>query len=131
MAFSPENEFVRLCLEAEEIDRKTTDVRATEQAMIQILNLVKSHPKKRDVFVKLFTEVIEGRIQAPDYLIPFCMRELRFPEIKERALQNVNNLEQYPRMMNYISDIIHAFEDDVWINADLWPYYSKELNTRE
>ena len=125
-----EHQFVQLCQQADDLDWKTDDCRAVEPLMIAILALVKAHPAHRGLFVQLFSAVDNGAIPAPHYLVPFCMRELQFAELQDKLLQECaddQNTERFRRRMNYISNVMHAFDDAVWEQADFWPYYAHEL----
>lgn len=107
------------------------DSREVEPIMIDILNLVKTNPDSRALFINLFIEVADGKYDAPPFLLPFCMRELRFIEIKDHLIQQLNDKQNTPyiaRKMNLISDVMHAFDDEVWKDADFWPYYAREMN---
>jgi hypothetical protein len=128
-----EQEFTGLCKRAYELDFETDNIQDIEPVLISILELIKIHPHDRDLFVKLFIDVFEGRIPSPDYLLPFCMRELKYAEIKAWIFEQMNedcSSERFVRRMNYVSHIIHAFDDDIWEDAEMWPYYAYELEDR-
>jgi hypothetical protein len=129
MTMDIEQQFVELCRQAYKLDLATDDERDVELIMVEILRLVKSHPEHRDVFVKLFSQVAENTILAPEYLLPFCMRDLQFLEIREKLWQEWNgdrNTARFARRMTFISDVLHAFDDTIWEDADIWSYYAHE-----
>jgi hypothetical protein len=73
--------------------------------MIAILELVKAHPGPYSHWVYLFSAVDDGTIAAPDYLVPFCMRELKFVELRDKLVQECagdQNTARFRRRMNYI-----------------------------
>jgi hypothetical protein len=122
--------FEGLCREAHARDLTTLDCTEVEPLLVEILKLVKARPEERQTFVELFLAVDAGTIDAPMYLIPFCMRELKFPEIRERLYnecEHEQGTERFVRRMNYISDVFHAYDDPVWEDAVMWPYYAFEL----
>ncbi|HYF62238.1 MAG TPA: hypothetical protein VD886_05445 [Herpetosiphonaceae bacterium] len=98
--------------------------------MVDLLKLVRSNPDQRDLFIRLFTEIYHGIHQVPEYLMAFCMRELRYAEIRSLYVNECagdQNTAQFRRRMNHISHVMHAFDDEVWEDADMWSYYAHEL----
>src|SRR5207237_435649 len=70
------------------------------------------------------------RRHAPWPLAGFCMRRLRFPEIKElihRDADEHKGTAYYADRMNYWSSVMHAYYDAVWEDARMWAYYAHEL----
>lgn len=129
-----EHQFVHLCQQADDLDWKTDDCHDVEPLMIAILDLIKAHPAHRSLFVQLFSAVDDGVIPAPVYLVPFCMRELQFAELRDKLVQECagdQTTERFRRRMNYISDVMHAFDDAVWEEATFWPYYAHEVPNDE
>jgi hypothetical protein len=107
------------------------DCRPMELPLVQLLELVRSHPEKRGYFVDEFIRIAIGELDAPPELIPFCMRELRYPEVLQavrymyEALQAEN---QHARYMSYCSHVTKAYSDFVWEEGSMWDYYrAKEL----
>jgi hypothetical protein len=126
--------FIQLCQQAYDLDWKTEDCRDVEPLMIAILELVKAHPTQHHHFVQLFSAVDDGTIAAPDYLVAFCMRDLKFAELRDKLVQECaadQNTAHFRRRMNYISHVMHAFDDVIWEQADFWPYYAHELPNDE
>ena len=123
-------QFIDLCQQAYELDLATLNVTEVEPILVALLHLVKRHPEQRPLFVELFSLVADGEIQAPEYLLPFCMRELRFPEIRAKVQAELNGDRHTPRFarrMNFWWHVIHAFDDAMWEDAVFWPYYAHEL----
>ncbi len=126
-----EARFWELCDEALRLDEvHWSDCRGHEPPMVEIIELVERHPEYRDVFVRCFSEIVLWRRRVPWSLAAFCMRRLRFPEIRELLHRDADahkGTAYYADRMNYWSTIMHAYHDAVWEEADMWPYYSHEL----
>lgn len=128
-----ETEFEQLRLAAISADEASLgDCRALEPSLLGMLRLVLANPELRGFFVNRFSEIAVGKIPAPPELVPFCMRELRFPEVAQAVRAHFDALYaagEHARYMNYCSHVIKAYEDFVWEDAEMWDYYSsKELN---
>src|SRR5438034_39756 len=103
--------FKALCHQADEIDRATLDIHDIEPVLIALLNLVQAYPDQRPRFVELFLAVADGAIETPPELLPFCMRTLRYPEIKAHFLAECagdQTTERFRRRMNFISQVMHT-----------------------
>lgn len=82
------DEFLDLCREV----RLTADYLplASERAphYQQVLDHIVAHPEKREAIADVFVRSLRG-MEAPSpasiYMIRFCMRTLKWPEIKEAA----------------------------------------------
>jgi hypothetical protein len=133
-----EARFWELCDEATRLEKANWDAsrldegvasdgRSYERPMVEIIELVERHPEHRDLFVRCFSEIVLWRRHAPFPLAGFCMRALRFPEIKElihRDADEHKDTAYYADRMNYWSSIMHAYLDFVWEDASHWAYYS-------
>jgi len=127
MTTSLEHRFLELCHTAYVLDLPGESWRASEPPMVALLMLIRQHPEERALFIRLFAEVDAGLHPAPYHLLAFCMHELRYPEIKEKILSNMRAREDtawYRRRMNYVSMIMHAY-DDSWESATMWAYYAQ------
>jgi hypothetical protein len=102
-----------------------------EPCYVEILRLFRANTNHRDLFVGWFIDLAVGTREGPHDLVPFCMRELRLPEVREAVLRHYEALEAqrlHPRYMNYMSKVNHAYDDAVWELADMYPYFgSREL----
>ncbi len=124
-----EARFWELCDEAARLEEVDGDCLNYERPMVEIIELVERHPGHRDLFVRCFSEIVLWRRRAPWTLAGFCMRRLRFPEIKElihRDADEHQDTAYYAGHMNYWSNIMHAYNDVVWEDADMWAYYAHE-----
>jgi hypothetical protein len=127
MTASLEHSFLELCHTAYVLDLPGGSWRDSEAPMVALLMLIRQHPEERALFVRLFIDIDAGLHPAPYHLLAFCMHELRYPEIKEKILRDMEGKENsawYRRRMNYVSMIMHAYDDD-WADADMWAYYEK------
>jgi hypothetical protein len=123
-------EFHRLCQQAEEIDRGTLNAPDMEPTFIELLTLVHNHPNHREQFVQLFLDVAQWRIQAPPFLIEFCMRELRYPEVLASLEQEFHIGYQAPgfaRRFNFIHGVLDVY-NETWRDEDMWPYFTNKQN---
>ena len=105
------------------------DCRALEPSLVAILQLVQERPEARLFFVEKFVEIAVGRLEAPTELVPFCMRELRFPEVRQAVAKHFDELhaiQRHARYMNFCSDVMKAYDDFVWEDADLWDYFRRK-----
>jgi hypothetical protein len=126
-------QFIQLCRNAYEADLRTYNCHDIEPLLVEIINFVKEHTGYHNLFVELFLQADKKAFQSPPDLLPFTMRELRFDEVYQVALQELKEgykNSTFARRMNHLSDIVHAFEDEVWEHADMWPYYSHELKPK-
>jgi len=119
-------EFIKLCRISYDIDMKTENVLEVEPTMIDLIRLVKGYSEHRGLFIELFKHTFDSDIESPVYLFPFCMRELKFEEVKVYIIawsEITYGTELFRKNMNFISDILHAFDDQVWEGDDFWTYY--------
>ena len=126
--------FQKLCDHRESADSVEAEVRACEQAMVKIIDLVEKHPEHRSTFVRCFCDLVLWKRKSPFLLVPFCMRRLRFPEIQDLILRDAaehKGTEYYASHMNLWSTINHAYSDEVWENATSFQYYANEVMHRK
>ncbi|MDF2396022.1 hypothetical protein GWQ44_10780 [Pseudomonas sp. 3MA1] len=111
--------FDQLCALAALSYDETGDTRF-ESRLLDILNLVKSYPQARDLFVEKFKIMLSSRV-TPLEVVEFCMRELQWEEVKCFALAlyqpSINPRSQA------LAGLISAYEE-VWPDEDLYRYYS-------
>jgi hypothetical protein len=121
--------FRKLCQQAWDADEHTLHAPDVEPILVTVLQLVNNHPEERTVFVQLFLEVADGQIQTPWYLLPFCMFELRYPEIYEHLKQEYAEGYANPRFARRFGDIRQML--DLYEGTDehfqsMWPYYNRQ-----
>ncbi|UUZ49600.1 hypothetical protein LP420_04895 [Massilia sp. B-10] len=130
MSISAQFEGFRLAsIEADE--ESFGDCRALEPFLLGMLQLVLAHPEHKEFFAQQFILMATGEVPSPAELLPFCMRELKFPEVLYAVRQHFQALHaqnKHARYMNYCSHVVKSYEDFIWEDADMWDYYrSKEL----
>ncbi|MEW8661601.1 MAG: hypothetical protein AB2557_04045 [Candidatus Thiodiazotropha sp.] len=123
-----EAKFWELCKIANDEDRKNQGMtREFEGTLLDVLNLVKHNPEHEDVLKQCFIESwINENKKATHWIVLFCMRELRYPEVQEAI--NLNFVERggpegAPREMNFISDLNYVYKDSPWEDIDLFKYH--------
>lgn len=114
------DQFDVLCRKAEAAYGEELDV-SYETTLLNILKFVKQHPESNIEFVKKFKEILLSN-KGPFEAVSFCMRELRWPEIKEFVVQQMN-LSEDPRS-EALRTIVTAYDED-WPDADLYEYFSR------
>jgi hypothetical protein len=90
---------------------------------LQILDLIYKFPDRRSQFVDEFIAVWKHPDYAPHELIAFCMRHLRWEELKrffEQEMATVMGMEDH-RAIPCIRTILEAYEDD-WTYPEEEPY---------
>jgi len=112
-------------------DEHFGDVSHMQPWLVKILDLVRNHPAEQNFFKDRFVRMASGDLQSPPELVPFCMRELRWPEVL-RAVRATYDLlhstNSHARYINYCSHVTRAYTDFVWEEAGMWDYYrAKEL----
>lgn len=127
-------QFIELCRQAYEQDLQTYDCRDIEPLLVQIIQIVKENPQFHNLFVELFLQADKNMFPSPPDLLPFTMRELRFKEIfdaVEQELREGYKNPQFPRRINHLSHLYNAFKDEVWEDAEVWPYYAHETKRKD
>jgi hypothetical protein len=126
-----ESRYRKLCDDSISPDEVQQEARASERAMVEIIDLVEKHPEQRPSFVRFFSDLALWKRPAPFLLVPFCMRYLRFPEIPELLAGDAKKqagTAYYASHMNYWSAISHAYRDEVWENALCFDFYRHEVS---
>lgn len=95
-----------------------------ESSLIDILNFVKSHPEAKDEFVEKFKEIVNESKSKPFEAVSFCMRELRWPEIRSYIESEINSS---PGRHELLVSALAAYDDE-WSDHDLYKYYSSGGN---
>src|SRR5215469_15539455 len=129
---SVEDEFEQLRLAVIRADDEHLgDIRPMEPPLVKILDLVQNHPAKQKFFEEQFVRMATWDLLSPPELVPFCMRELRWPEVLRAVRERFDLLRStnsHARYMNYCSQVTRAYTDFVWEDEGMWDYYrAKEL----
>jgi hypothetical protein len=126
-----ESHYRKLCDNNASADEVEFEARASERAMVEIIDLVEKNPAHRPAFVRCFSDLVLWKRNAPFLLVAFCMRRLRFPEIAEliaRDAEQHAGTSYYASHMNYWSAITHAYIDKVWESAMCFDFYKNEVS---
>ena len=130
MSISAQFEEFRLAsIEADE--KYFGDCRALEPSLFGMLQLVLAHPEHKEFFVQQFISMATGEASSPAELVPYCMRELKFPAVLYAVRHHLQALQAQNRhalYMNYCSHVVKSYDDFIWEDAEMWDYYrAKEL----
>jgi hypothetical protein len=114
------------CAASQRLDMHGTSI---EPALLDVLNWLKGHPQCRKEFVEVLLSTISDqadRLDVPWELLPFCMRELRWPEIQAgltRALDEAVQRNDW-RAIPIFTSGLEAYEPE-WSDAALFDYYRR------
>lgn len=114
-----------MCESVERLDLQGCPI---EPALVEVLEFVKSHPSCKQELVSVFAAMVVrggGALAVPWELLPFCMHELRWAEVREVVRTALDDAirEQDWRAIPIYSHYMDSFDDD-WDDADLFQYYS-------
>jgi hypothetical protein len=118
-------EFWRLVEEATRADDELLDTRLIEPHLIRVLKFVESRPAERALFVQHFVALATAQRHATPYLVPFCMRTLRYPEVLsavDAAIAAGRDAFRDCRKWPWLSDVRNAYSEP-WRDAALFPFY--------
>jgi hypothetical protein len=118
-----EREFWRLCEIVNSADTVEAGVPDLEPLLLEILSLVTANPHQRDVLVMCFSALVDGSCTYTDWIVLFCMRDLRWPEVQATAKRRFELAGCPPRLMNWISHINWAYDDSPWEDAVFFLYF--------
>ena len=118
------SKFWTLCDRVDAADTAESSVPNLEPFLLELLAFIKAHPDHRQLFRRQFESLVDGSSSKSRWIVLFCMRELRWPEIQEAANRRFVNAggERAPRLMNWISDINWAYADEPCDKADFFRY---------
>jgi hypothetical protein len=115
------DEFNRLVRETHDADMREEPI---EPHLVRVLTAIKSHPECRTEYGAAFKALIESRASLPWELVPFCMHELRWDDVKaviEERYAEARKQDDW-RAIPVYSKYLDAFNDD-WESADLFQYF--------
>ncbi|QEY74481.1 hypothetical protein [Pseudomonas denitrificans (nom. rej.)] len=92
-----------------------------ESVLVEMLNFIKDNLEYRSIFVNKFEEILMSK-NTPIECVAFCMRELKWDEIRKFAVDGFD-MKIDPRSAAYIS-LLSAYEDS-WQDEDLYFYYGR------
>jgi hypothetical protein len=89
-----------------------------EPHLLRILELVRAAaPHSRSELAELFAAAIRGQLRAPDWMVSFCMVDLRWPEVLEAAKAERDHGN--PRNFSQAWEVIDVYEGR-WAGYDLF-----------
>lgn len=115
-------EFYELVREAEAADLREEPI---EPYLVHLLSTIKRHPDCRAEYVVAFNDLITGTTSVPWELVPFCMHELRWDEVRltiEASIAAARSRNDWRAIPIYAA-YLDAFSED-WGSADLFQYYT-------
>lgn len=89
-------------------------------------SFIKANPSQRDMLARCFVSLVDGsRSGDTSWIVRFCMRDLRWPEVREAANRRFSLARgaEVPRLMNWLSDINWVYDDAPWEDADFFQYF--------
>jgi hypothetical protein len=117
------DDFVQLCRTSAKVDSAQLDLRALEPHLLRVLEFLKAHPELRPQAARyLVDDGLDRPGAAAATLLEFCMRELRWPEVRE-ALEKKIEQERDPSRRLALRNLLEVYEPE-WPDADLFEYYS-------
>ena len=108
---SVRDQFWKWCAEATEQYAKCQDHRRIESILLKILTLVKENPGERNFFKDAFLTILQNPRKWSNLIVQFCMRDLHFPEVYEKAIELVNS---------HLEDD-SAAQDVIRVYRPVWP----------
>ena len=128
-----EQEFWRLCQVVDEADTPESSVPDLEPHLLAILNLAKENLDQRGLLVRCFVSLVDGSRVLSNWIVLFCMRELRWPEVRDAANLRFERAGgvRAPRLMNWISHINWVYDDAPWEDADFFQYFWQQEHPGE
>jgi hypothetical protein len=115
--------FLSLCNTVKKREAITYGVNEIEKELLNILNFIKEHKLYEKEYKNFLIEIVRGLKLYPLQIIIFCMRELQWEEIKNAAISEKNNTNDW-RIISSMNDILQVYETE-WEDADMYQYYSK------
>jgi len=122
-----EQKFWGLCKEAQAEDEKDYGITPKfGEKLHNILQLVMDNPEYEENFKKYFIDIGLNETKFTEWIILYCMRELRYSEVQEAINKKFNDLggiDGAPGLMNYVSHVNWTYEDTPWEDADFFKYH--------
>lgn len=94
-----------------------------EPELERFLDLVSSSPGDREMFVEIFGDMISARRQSPEWLVAYCMHELRWAEVHSRAETELR-LGQ-PATLSIAAEVLDAYEEE-WVGRKLFARFGSK-----
>jgi hypothetical protein len=121
MIMSMVKEFWVLVKKAETVWEEADGVDELEPYLLEILRFVNSNIDSRNELVECFNLIVKED-RGPIEVLEFCMRELRWEEVRETVMQEMKSNSDI-RVLDALERVLAVFEDE-WADSDLYAYYS-------
>jgi hypothetical protein len=96
-----------------------------ETGLSEVLDLIQDNPTERPGFAQSFIEMLQGQRASPEWLISYCMRTLRWPEIRRAAEAVVSS--GHPKLLSLAWEVVDTYDhDDDWPGQHLFDRYDGE-----
>lgn len=111
-----------------EANRAMLNDEPLESYFLAVLQVIKSNIECRFDFARVLLSILRdsgpATLEAPWEVIPFCMHELRWPEVEHEIEQRLREAlaRNDWRAVPVLTHCRDAFSDD-WESADLYEYY--------
>lgn len=129
-----ESRFWELCEKIDEEDTVESSVPDLEPSLLQLLDFIKSQPSHTGMFTRCFRQLGTGQKTYSSWIILFCMRDLRYPEVQLAVNENFARLggaSKAARWMNFVSAINWVYDDSPWEDALFFNYYWQREHPNE
>lgn len=113
-------QFKNLGQEAEHVLNQKYSVSKIEYILLQMLNITKVNTDVHDKLIDCFMEIIDTGY-APLEVVQFCMRELKWPKIKEQVIKRLEESDD-PRVHKAMNDVLAVYEEE-WEDEEFYKYY--------
>lgn len=114
--------FKKMAMIAQKKWENTYGSEEIEPKLLDILNFVKANLDKRNILSQCFIDIINDYRNGPLEIVIFSMRELKWNEVKNAAL-NRKKISGDPRVWSAMDDVLAVYKDK-WEDAELYKYYS-------
>jgi hypothetical protein len=114
--------FKKMAMIAQKKWENTYGSEEIEPKLLDILNYVKANLNKRNILSQCFIDIINDYRNGPLEIVIFSMRELKWDEVKNAAL-NRKKISDDPRVWSAMDDVLAVYKDK-WEDAELYKYYS-------
>jgi hypothetical protein len=111
--------FEGLCRDAAAVLDKDYSLHVAEPFFLKALEIIKANPQLQPEFELALIRAVDGGLE-PFEIAEFCMRELRWPAIREHAAEKIKTAD--PRSRQVLQRVLSVYEP-VWEDADLYEYY--------
>jgi hypothetical protein len=126
--------FWELCSTIDREDTIESSVPDLEPSLLELLTFIKSEPEHENLFIKCFCQVGTGQKRFSDWIILFCMRELRYAEVQQAVNEDFikrGGPSGAARRMNFVSDINWVFDDSPWDHALFFKFFWQREHPHE